>query len=297
MKSLLPSWQWVANEGRRSRSMTIAHGDLHLQIMPFSTRLWSRIESEWDSLLVRCQSSSAFMSSAWMQRWLIVFGETMRPDTLVWRDDRGVAVAVCLVTIRRERRGPFTVRRAYLNATGEHLVASEHNVILCLPAWHSVVCADIIAFTRARGADSIMMSGFSVESRDCIQRLWPKNGLSRGFASDDRFVALKTLRASGSDYLSTLSRSSREQIRRSIRIYREQFGNPVVEIAGSPQRAAKLFQPLRGWNSFAHCMNSAGFPEANAGPSRASTFSASILRLCGRTAAARAKPMTFTWTL
>lgn len=235
-------------------SLAIAHGEPHLQVIPFTTQLWSVIGSDWDALLLRCRSSSAFMSSAWIRRWLAVFGDTMRPDTLIWRDGNGAVVAICLLTIRRERRGPFTVRRAYLNATGEHQVASEHNIILCFPDCASFVSASVIAYVRARRVDSIMMSGFGSDSIDCIERLWPTNGIARGFASEDRFVALDALRTSGASYDSSLSRSTREQIRRSIRIYTKEYGEPIVEVAGSPQVAEDWLVQLRAlhqqrWNA------------------------------------------------
>lgn len=212
--------------------MTLRDG-VHLQVLPFASHLWSRFGGDWGALLARCGCSSAFMSSAWIRQWLEVFGERLRPEVLIWRGEDDEAVAACVVTMRDERHGPFTMRRAYLNATGEHIVASEHNVLLCVRGMEARAHADLIEHLRSHRANSLMMCGFVQQSRDAMLAAWPAHGPLHGFVSEDRFVPLAILRAAGSDYLATLSRSTRGQIRRSVRLYAEQYGPPVVEVADS----------------------------------------------------------------
>jgi CelD/BcsL family acetyltransferase involved in cellulose biosynthesis len=90
-----------------------------------------------------------------------------------------------------------------------------------------------------------MLSGFQQTSAEAIRKKWPSRGFSDGFASDDRFVPLATLRDEGMPYLSTLSKNTREKIRRSIRLYEERTGPLTVEAAQTPAHALEWFDSLR----------------------------------------------------
>jgi CelD/BcsL family acetyltransferase involved in cellulose biosynthesis len=226
----------------------IAHASrstIGLEVVPYSPDLWSQIGAHWQSLLEGCSDASAFLSAPWMRSWLMTFGEELRPEALLWRNGDGRVVGACLLTIRHERRGPLALRRAYLNATGEHQLSSEHNTLLCTAEHEASVHSDLVRHVRRRGADSLMLSGFQQTSAEAIRKEWPSRGFSDGFASDDRFVPLATLRDEGTPYLSTLSKNTREKIRRSIRLYEEQAGPLTVEVAQTPAHALEWFDALR----------------------------------------------------
>lgn len=218
---------------------------LRLEVLPFTEQLWSGIGADWRSLLSRTGCTSVFLSAPWIATWLDVFGERLRPEALIWRDASDTVVAACLLTLRRERRGPFNVQRAYLNATGEDTLASEHNLLLCVPEASNAVHADLVRLIRLRNADSVMLCGFSAEAATAMRDAWPVAGAVDGFTSDDRFVPLARLREERKEYLSSLSRNSREQIRRSIRQYREALGPATVEVAATADVALEWFAQLR----------------------------------------------------
>ncbi len=226
--------------------MSAAHAPgtaLTLDSLPHAPGVWPSIEGEWEALLGETDCRSVFMSRQWMELWFEVFGGTLRPDVLRWRDADGRVVALCPVSICRERRGPFTVRRAYLNAAGEQLLASEHNMVLSLPEHEQSVHADLTDHVR-RGADSLMLSGFVEEGVTRVRAAWPMLGAEEGYESDDRYVPLGLLRSTGTSYLASLSRNTREQVRRSIRLYGELHGDPVVEVAGDAAQALAWFAEL-----------------------------------------------------
>ena len=216
---------------------------LTLDSLPHARGVWPSIEGEWEALLRETNCRSVFMSRQWMELWFDVFGSILRPDVLRWRDADGRVVALCPVSICRERRGPFIVRRAYLNAAGEHLLASEHNMVLSLPGHESSVHADLADYVRRR-ADSLMLSGFVEGAVARVRAAWPPLGAEEGYESDDRYVPLGLLRSTGTPYLASLSRNTREQVRRSMRLYCELHGDPVVEVAGNPAQALAWFVEL-----------------------------------------------------
>lgn len=213
-------------------------------IVPFSANLWTQIAADWSTLLEQRRDASVFLSGPWIKTWLAAFGDQLRPEALIWRNEQGECVAACLLTIRRERRGPFTVRRGYLNATGEHQLASEHNLLLCSDHYEERVHADLVRHLRRR-ADSLMLSGFRSSAVDAVRRAWPTGGSNEGFTSDDRYVSLDKLRAEAKPYLAALSRNTREKIRRSIRLYEEEFGPIAMDVARTSAEALQTFTELR----------------------------------------------------
>lgn len=214
-----------------------------LDVVPYSADLWSRIGHDWTSLAERRGDASVFLSAPWIEMWIDVFGPRVRPEALIWRDEREQPIAACLVSVRREKRGPFTLRRAYVNATGEDRVASEHNMVLAATGAPDVH-AELVRYLRAH-ADALVLFGFRSDAADAIRARWPASGVFEGYPSEDHFISLTELRDKATPYLMALSRNTREKIRRSIRLYEEQLGAPSVDVAKSPEEALAWFADLR----------------------------------------------------
>jgi CelD/BcsL family acetyltransferase involved in cellulose biosynthesis len=215
------------------------------EILSFSANLWGQLAADWLGLLERLPEASVFLCGTWISAWLHEFGPMLQPEALVWRNEEGECVAACIVTIRRERRGPVPVRRAYINATGEGQVGSEHNQILCLPEYRDLVHADLVRHFRRRGADSFVLPGARSESLDETRRVWPSRGSVDVLASSDFYVDLGHVRESGKPYLGTVSRNTRDQIRRSIRLYEAEHGPAAVRMAATAEEAEQAFAELR----------------------------------------------------
>lgn len=200
-----------------------------LEVVPYSPDLWARLEPAWLAALRADAAATAFHSGAWVQCWLATYGGRLRPDGLVWRVG-GEPVGACLLSLTRERLGPFPLRRAWLNATGEAEVGSEHNRLLGTPEVRGQMVADIARESMRRRADQLMLTGFDLQQADLLRAAWSRGSRS-GYESEDCYVDLAAVRAAGRGYLSTLSGNTREQIRRSTRAYTEQFGAPTVNVA------------------------------------------------------------------
>lgn len=214
-----------------------------LEVIPYSADLWSRIGHDWTSLAELRGDAPVFLSAPWIKTWIDVFGPRLRPEALIWRDERQQPIAACLVSVRREKRGPFTLRRAYVNATGEDRVASEHNMVLAAtnaPDVHG----ELVRYLRAH-TDALVLFGFQSDAADAIRACWPASGVFEGYPSEDHFISLTELRDKATPYLMALSRNTREKIRRSMRLYEEQHGAPHLDVAKSPEEALAWFADLR----------------------------------------------------
>jgi len=89
---------------------------------------WSRVAPIWAALAA---GKPFFLLAESVGAWLDVFGPSLRPDLLVFRD-RGQPVGACILVQRRQRG----LRRVYLNTAGEDHADSaclEYNELVCLP--------------------------------------------------------------------------------------------------------------------------------------------------------------------
>jgi CelD/BcsL family acetyltransferase involved in cellulose biosynthesis len=188
------------------------------------------LEPLWVDLADATGELSPFLSRTWMRSWMDVFGPSLRPEALVWRDSGGALVGCSLLSVVDGRTGPFHVRRAFLSATGERAVASEHNDLLVLPEYRPSVARDLVRHLLSRGVEQLYLAGFRARGAGAILGEWPETAFI-GNWSEDPFVNLQSLRDSGKPYLSALSANTRSQVRRSARLYTEMYGGPRLEVA------------------------------------------------------------------
>jgi len=200
------------------------------ETLTYTPDLWQRVEPVWKELEDRTGEPSVFLSRPWMGAWTEVFGASVRPEALLWRTASGEVVGCALVSVREQHVGPFAVRRAFLNATGENAVASEHNDLLALPAHRPEIVAALVERLLGLGVEELSLVRFKESGGEEIVARWPTPVLSLDW-SEDPFVDLEALRCEGAPYLSALSSNTRAQIRRSMRLYVEEHGPLSIEAA------------------------------------------------------------------
>ena len=104
-----------------------------VKVLVYSVNDWFKVEPLWAKLADSSPHSSFYLSTDWTAAWIETFGELLQPEILVFEEE-AVAVGACLLVKSAERRGPFRVRRVYLNTGGEDLAdrsAMEFNSVLC----------------------------------------------------------------------------------------------------------------------------------------------------------------------
>lgn len=200
--------------------------------------------------------SSFFLSADWTAAWLEIFGDLLQPKILVF-EAGGEAVGACLVVERTERRGPFQVRRVYLNASGEDPAdrsSIEFNNILCRSGWEQEVAAALGAQLGTLKWDEFTAQGF------CPGQVlrWLETEAFPGLASSASllpsfYVDLAQLRQSDTSYESTLSPNTRQQLRRSLKLYSRR-GAIRTEVARDLPSAQAMFDGMielhqRAWSA------------------------------------------------
>ena len=220
---------------------------------------WPRWSAAWSQLHAAAEGSF-FLTADWVETWLDVFGPVLQPRILVFSEADPAtarAVGICLLSIQSHKVGPLSVRRAYLNTAGEaeaDEACSEDNALLCLPGAEEAVASALSAYLQTQDWDEIVLNGWCPSpSLEALLRS-PLSGLSLTRTDlPSHFVDLHAFGVEADDYLKTLSRNTREQVRRS----RRSLGaNAPIEVrpALTPERCREAFEDLirlhtASWNA------------------------------------------------
>lgn len=200
---------------------------------------------EWASLFAKVPTARPFLSDAWVQQWLAVHEDSLRPYAFLYETPQSGVTAAALLVPRVHHRGPVPYRQLFLNTDGElsqDSVVVENNMLLCVPGFENDAFAALAQNVRKSEVHEFIVSGISDEQ---LQRFivafdgWSADVVTR----ESCLVDLEAVRAAGGDLLPLLSGNTRAQIRRALRKYRER-GEVVVEVATDVRQAREFFAEL-----------------------------------------------------
>ena len=208
---------------------------------------WGATAPDWAALYAADPTASFFMSPAWVATWLEVFAATIdEVCTIVFHNiDTGDAVGAAVLTQRVRRLVGLPLRRLALHTAGEpdaDDTAVEHVTLLARPEHTAAVRGSLAEIIRSRSWDELFLAGGradalgvlgDVVSPEAIEVVWRSTYL----------VDLATLRTTGAAYETVLSKNTRDQMRRSLRLYRER-GEVTLRVAASEGDALALFDEL-----------------------------------------------------
>ena len=230
-------------EARGGTATLNAEAGLHTVVETYSYTLWPQWSAVWSELFDECPLASVFLATSWVEAWLAVFGAQLDPRILVFRDPVRGVVGICVVVFRGETRGPFRVRRVYLNTAGEDAadeVCSESNGVLCRPGYESAVTSALGDWLAGQQWDECVCNAMSTPIEppalvNCIQ------------TRDEHpcyYVDLTAFPPTLDGFLAALSRNTREQVRRSLRLYAQRGGDLRVEPAATVDQAQRFLDQL-----------------------------------------------------
>jgi CelD/BcsL family acetyltransferase involved in cellulose biosynthesis len=212
----------------------------------YQTHQWPEVIKLWAELDEVSPYSSFYLSTEWTTAWLEVFGELLQPEILVFEHEN-TATGICLLVRSTERRGPFRVKRIYLNTVGGDVAdrtLMEFNNLLCQASWEEKNANALAAHLQSLEWDEFAVEGISPGPiLDCLRG----NGFSQLpcviSTMPSYYVNLRQLHESKASYESSLSSNTREQLRRSLRRYAT-IGEVRVEAAAELSRAEELFDEM-----------------------------------------------------
>jgi CelD/BcsL family acetyltransferase involved in cellulose biosynthesis len=220
---------------------------------------WPAWSAAWGALAAASNPGSFFLTREWVEAWLEVFGPSTRARIVVFHEDAGPPdpAGLCILAFRADRRGPFVLRRAYLNTAGEaetDEACQEYNALLCQPGMEDAVASALATHLDGEAWDEFLANAMAAgPSLDALLRSpLGRRGVARREVPAP-FVDLRPLDGSVDGYLRTLSRNTREQVRRSRREL-EVEGPLRVREASSLAEARALLHELAAlhtasWNA------------------------------------------------
>jgi hypothetical protein len=214
----------------------------------------SRVPAWWQPLYEESGSDSVFLSTAWMQTWIDIYGADFQGTWVHW-EVAGHVVAGCLLVERVVWVKKIPFRSVYLNATGQASAPSplaEFNDVLHLPGHGSSVAASLAELMRTRHWSRLVLCGHKAESAaaDMLRSLG--NDHAEQVAKASRYVDLAAV--GDRPFLSTLSGKAGTQARRNLREFEQRLGEITVQRATDLAQALAFFSDMRElhlarWNS------------------------------------------------
>lgn len=205
-------------------------------------------------------SHSIFLTSPWMASWLHTIGDKTEIYSLLFFNKQKELVGICFITRANIRRRKFfKIEQLSLNESevkGNKFII-EYNGILHDPDFHDDVLYSFIEFLSCSGLkfDELRINAAEADAFHNLKKLCIDFGLN--LIEDETSKAYCTnlcgYDGDPDNYLASLSKSKREQIRRSIKYFR-QFGEPQLEFASGRDECLEYFHKLgelhqRAWNN------------------------------------------------
>src|ERR1039458_1951517 len=215
---------------------------------------WLEVRPIWASIAECSPNSSFFLQAAWVDCWLQCCSAGLDVRILVFRagDD---PVGVCLLARDTARRGPFRIRRVYLNATGEKReddACIEFNNLLCVAGWEVPMARRLAAHLSQWKWDEVVLNGFAsgVGLEAILQSFDQCQAVRRQRPS--YLVDLDAVRRAGVGYTSMIGQSTRQNVRQNCRLYQGR-GELVANPARTAEEALTFLEELielhqRSWN-------------------------------------------------
>ena len=201
--------------------------------------------------LERRSDCSFFQSWAWIGCWLSQLPEELHSNALVVSQGSNVVGLGLLVADRQRRHGLISSNALYLNETGNTAVdplGLEYNGLLVDRRFvEPVVRGCFEWFTEKQHSwEELNVSGMEATAAKAYAKIAEKLGLATVVRKKSRcdYVDLDEVRQDSGDYLGMLSRNTRQQVRRALRLYAH-HGPPFLEAGRTAQEALGILEELR----------------------------------------------------
>jgi len=204
---------------------------------------------EWCALEAQSVNHSFFLSWHWIGSWLRSLPERIKP--LVIRVRNGEATVGLAILVHGQTRVLKLIKlpQIALNASGEACldkISIEYNGFLSVSGQEThVERAAIDWLLRTHTNESLLLPAIETGSKTVAGMLASATGrhVKQLAVLPAPYVDLAAIRNAGGDYLSHLSRNSRQSLRRSLRYY-EAHGPLQYHRANSLEEAIDLFAQL-----------------------------------------------------
>lgn len=201
---------------------------------PMGTR--PQVPDWWEPLRTQAGHASAWLSQSWLQQWLDTFSHAFVGTWVRWTEGERT-VAGCLLLSGSIRRGGVRLPTLFVNVadvTAERAPMAEFNLPPCLPGYEAAVGRDLGRMIAGRTWQVLSFPGH--EGGALVDAMMAELPALR--VDDDAraapYVDLTTVTGS---VLDGLSRNSRQNLRRMMRLYEKRDGALAIRPAADAAEA------------------------------------------------------------
>ena len=221
------------------------------------------LQAAWTALEAK-SDASIFQSWSWIKSWLEALPDAIEIYRLtIWNGEELVGIGL-FGKSTQTRHKLIRSRVLWLSESGTPALDTltiEHNNLLVARGWESRAWPAAIdeLMKHKQAWDEIRISGItnavsrtSIEQYAQAMALIPQTEFSKPYF----WVDLEGMRPNREEYLHALSRNTRQQIRRAMKLYAEK-GPLEISLAGSPEEALSYLDQLKQlhqayWNRKGH---------------------------------------------
>ena len=223
---------------------------VRIRVMPriavrrLNWREWPGLAADWERIHGLCPEASFFLSREWVDCWLATFGASLNPEIILFLHEGSVA-GCCLLVWRTQWVRGIPLRRVYLNCAGEDDADStciEYNSLVCLPEFGADAMQALGRYLKSCYWDELMLQGLDAGSP--LAALAESLGSSEAVSKPARYVDICRARREGTGFDAILSSNTRQQIRRSQKLYEQASGPCTLRIAQTRVEALEIFARL-----------------------------------------------------
>lgn len=200
---------------------------------------WRELESRADLTF--------FTSWSWIGQWLDILPDALDRQLLVARQGERIVGLGIVVKGQAHLMRTMPVRCWRLHATGirdiDDLTIEYNGFLVDSSCTHDIEQHMLDFLLQHTGVKRVEVAMATARFAKLAQPA-PKNFLVRSDFKQSYMVDLEHVRASGGEFLSTLSANTRSQIKRSMAAYRE-LGELRIDAAQSAEQAAAFFHELK----------------------------------------------------
>lgn len=214
-----------------------------VRIIPWTE--WEGAARQWAAVAQLSPYSSFFTSAEWTGEWIGTWGPVLHPSILLFNAGPDT-IACALLVSRRSSYAGIRVRQVFLNTAGEDPedeACIEYNTFLCLEGWETEAAAALQQFLTGFEWHELRFDGCAQDAAMGALKKAFAPLLAKSDVKLSRYVDLAELRSAGEEYTAALSANTRQQIRRSVKLYQQ--GGPIhASIMTTLDDAVQCFDEL-----------------------------------------------------
>jgi hypothetical protein len=233
----------IVSEEQTKRQEKHPRSSITIELLPHSEQ--AEAARRWQELEKRMNNTGLTNSWIWTQTWLEHYATVMQPMFAFGLYNNQIVGATLIVkdVYRRQSLPVLPITRLYIG-TGEY---TKYNRFLVIPEYQDSFALALIKTLQSKLRWSeLRLDGFAPEDANALLRAGKQTGLLFHVNEDKSpaFDFQKSMDDGHQDVISALGRNTRYNLRRSLRLFDDKFGQQTVEWAQDEEHAKDILREL-----------------------------------------------------